>query len=97
MLLTLESLLCLLVHGWHDRWPLLARSTIWYLKRHATFFDGLALVRRPIWAEGNVVNSTSDPDALVISQRDWARLLDQLASTAGNGQSRVYHDGVVLM
>jgi hypothetical protein len=39
-------------------------------------------VRRTSWAAANFVNSTADPDALVISQRDWERLLDQLASTA---------------
>ena len=71
-----------MVHRWCDQWPVLARSTAWSLKPHATFSDGLALVRRTIWAEGNVVNSTSNPNALVISQRDWERLLDQLASTA---------------
>jgi hypothetical protein len=82
ILLALYSLVCLMVYRWRDQWPLLARSTAWYLKPHATFSDCLALVRRTIWAEGNFVNSTSDPDALVIPQRDWERLLDQLASTA---------------
>jgi len=82
LLLALYSLACLMVHRWQDRWPLLARSTAWYLKPHATFSDCLALVRRTVWAEGNFVSSTPNPDALVISQRDWERLLDQMASTA---------------
>ena len=82
VLLALYSLVCLMVHRWRDQWPVLARSTAWYLKPQATFSDCLALVRRTIWAEGNVVKSTADPDTLMISQRDWERLLDQLASTA---------------
>jgi hypothetical protein len=82
LLLALYSLVCLMVYRWRDQWPLLARSTAWYLKPHATFSDCLALVRRTSWAAANFVNSTADPDALVISQRDWERLLDQLASTA---------------
>jgi hypothetical protein len=81
LLLALYSLVCLMVQRWRDRWPLLARSTAWYLKPHATFSDCLALVRRTLWSASNFVNSTENPDALVISHRDWERLLDQLAST----------------
>jgi len=29
LLLALYSLVCLMVHRWQDRWPLLARSTAW--------------------------------------------------------------------
>ncbi len=29
LLLALYSLVCLMVHRWQDRWPLLARSTTW--------------------------------------------------------------------
>jgi hypothetical protein len=82
LLLALFSLVCLMVHRWRDRWPLLARSTAWYLKPHATFSDGLARVRRTLWAASNFVNSAPAPDALIISRQDWARVLDQLASTA---------------
>jgi hypothetical protein len=81
VLLALYSLVCLMVHRWRDQWPLLARSTAWYLKPHATFSDCLALVRRTTWAASNFVTSTSDPESLVISRQDWKRLLDQLAST----------------
>jgi hypothetical protein len=70
------------VYHWRERWPVLARSTAWYLKPCATFSDGLALVRRTSWAEANFVNSTPDQDTLVISRQDWERVLDQLASTA---------------
>jgi hypothetical protein len=82
VLLALYSLVCLMVYRWRDQWPLLARSTAWYLKPHATFSDCLALARRTLWAASNFVNSTSDPDSLVISRPDWERVLDQLASTA---------------
>lgn len=81
LLLALYSLVCLMVYRWRDQWPLLARSTAWYLKPHATFSDCLALVRRTSWAAANFVNSTSDPDSLVISRQDWQRVLNQLAST----------------
>jgi hypothetical protein len=76
LLLALYSLVCLMAHRWQDRWPLLARSTAWYLKPHATFSDCLALVRRTIWAAPNFVTSTPDPHSLVISRQDWERLLD---------------------
>lgn len=82
LLLALYSLICLMVPRWRDQWPVLARSTAWYLKPHTTFSDCLALVRRTLWAERNSVNSTPDPDSLVISRQDWERLLDQLASTS---------------
>jgi hypothetical protein len=82
LLLALYSLVCLMVHRWRDQWPVLARSTAWYLKPHATFSDCLALVRRTIWGASNFVNSTHNPDTLVISRQDWERVLDQLASTA---------------
>jgi hypothetical protein len=38
-------------------------------------------VRRTLWAEGNYVNSTSEPDQLLISPERLDRLLDQLAAT----------------
>ena len=81
-LLGLFSLVCLMVYQWREQWPLLPRSTAWYLKPQATFSDCLALVRRTIWAENNCVNSTPSPHPVVISRQDWERLLNQLASTA---------------
>ncbi|WP_295455006.1 hypothetical protein, partial [uncultured Thiodictyon sp.] len=81
VLLALCSLVCLMVYRWRDPWPVLARSTAWYLKPHATFSDCLALVRRTSWAEANFVTSTADPDSFVISRQDWQRVLNQLAST----------------
>lgn len=81
VLLALYSIVCLMVYRWRDQWPVLARSTAWYLKPHATFSDCLALVRRTSWAASNFVTSTPDPESLVISRQDWQCVLDQLAST----------------
>jgi hypothetical protein len=41
----------------------------------------MALVRLTSWEAANFVQSTADPDALVISRQDWQRVLNQLAST----------------
>jgi hypothetical protein len=81
VLMALFSLVCLMVYQWRELWPTLPRSTAWYLKSHATFSDCLALVRRTLWAEDNCVNSTSEPDQLLISPERLDRLLDQLAAT----------------
>lgn len=86
-LMGLFSLVCLMVYQWRERWATLPRSTAWYLKSHATFSDCLALVRRTIWsdalqAEDNYVNSSSEPDRVLISPERLDRLLDQLAATA---------------
>ena len=86
-LMGLFSLVCLMVYPWRARWATLPRSTAWYLKSHATFSDCLALVRRTIWsdtlwAEEKYVNSTSEPDRVLISPERLDRLLDQLAATA---------------
>ena len=86
-LMGLFSLVCLMVYQWRERWATLPRSTAWYLKSHATFSDCLALVRRTIWSDTiwdaeNDVNSTSEPDRVLISPERLDRLLDQLAATA---------------
>ena len=44
-------------HQWRDCGPNLPRSTAWRIKPQATCSDGLALVRRTIWADRNCVNS----------------------------------------
>ena len=81
VLMGLFSLVCLMVYQWREHWPILPRSTAWYLKSHATISDCLALVRRTLWTEDNCVNSTSEPDQLLISPERLKRLLDPLAAT----------------
>lgn len=86
-LMGLCSLVCLMVYPWRERWATLPRSTAWYFNSHATFSDCLALVRRTIWSDTlwaaeNYVNSTSEPDRVLISPERLDRLLDQLAATA---------------
>ena len=79
-LLALFSSVCLMVYRRRDDWASLPRSTAWYLKPQATFSDGLALVRRTIWTEGNYVNLLADQDQIAISRPDWERVLAQLAA-----------------
>jgi hypothetical protein len=54
----------------------------WYKKQDLTFSDGLAFVRRAIWAGKYSVKSKNGGDRLELSCREWDALLDQLAAVA---------------
>ncbi len=68
--------------------PLPIRRTAWYRKSEATFSEVLARIRRLLWAEKYFLQSTDQQEPNAFHPDDWEVLLDQLASTAGNGQNR---------
>ena len=93
VLFALFSLVCLmayrLVAVGH---ALPIRVTAWYRKSEATFSDVLAMVSRVLWAEKYFPPSSDPLEPHEFHPEDWEVLLDQLVSTASNGQSRVVID-----
>ena len=82
ILLGLYSLITLLAHEWAEQQPLPVRGAAWYPKADATFADAIAFVRRAIWSRLNCMQSTPDPDWVLIPRRSAERLMDTLCYAA---------------
>jgi hypothetical protein len=67
----------LAAHRLHARHRLGIRRSAWYAKKHATFSDALAAVRRELWQAGNSAMSLPETDRVKIPRP----LLNQLTET----------------
>lgn len=82
-LMALFSLVCLFAIEMLKDKALPILSTAWYNKKsEATFSDILAFIRRSIWAENYINDSTFDGEYMKIKPDRWESLLDQLARAA---------------
>ncbi len=78
----LYSLVALLGHRFHPTGDIPFQQTAWYRKRQATFTDVLAAVRRHLWNDFNYSTSPQNPDVILLSRSDLARLADVVCSSA---------------
>jgi DDE superfamily endonuclease len=69
------SVVTLLVHALHPDGKVPIHRTAWYPKSHATFADGLAVVRQHIWRDLSSSTSADAPDLVGIPRSDLSRLL----------------------
>lgn len=58
------------------------QQTAWYRKQQATFTDVLAAVRRHLWKNFSSSTSPENPDVILLSRSDLARLADIVCSSA---------------
>jgi hypothetical protein len=58
------------------------RTAAWYAKKHATFSDTLALVRRHLWSAYHFSMSTSQTDVQKVPCALWERLTDTVCYAA---------------
>ena len=82
-LMALFSLVCLFTIEMMKNQTLPILSTAWYNKKSdATFSDIMAYVRRSIWAKKYFNDSRFEGEYVIIKQKKWETLLDQLARAA---------------
>jgi hypothetical protein len=83
ILLGLFSLVTLLAHQLTKSKPFPVRTSAWYTKEEPTFSDALAIVRRHIWFGlwGNYIESTPDPDYILIPTPVFNGLVDSMCYT----------------
>jgi hypothetical protein len=81
-LLGLFSIITLLADRLEKRQLLQVRSAAWYPKTVPTFSDAIAAVRRHLWAQGNLLQSRSEPEYERIPEPLLRRLADALAYAA---------------
>ena len=58
------------------------RQTAWYQKRHPTFADALALVRKELWAGATFCGSAAEIDTLKVPRAYMERLTDAICYAA---------------
>jgi hypothetical protein len=58
------------------------RRVAWYHKRHPTFADALALVRKELWASATFYGSPAQSDTLKVPRAYLERLTDALCYAA---------------
>ncbi|MCP5016367.1 MAG: transposase [Ketobacter sp.] len=83
LLLGLFSLVTLLAYHLTRGKPFPIRTSAWYVKEKPTFSDALAVVRRQIWFGlwGKYIESTSDPDYILIPTSVFNGLVDSMCYT----------------
>lgn len=82
-LLALFSVVALFAHQRMAQGSGLVRQTAWYDKRHPTFSDALALVRRELWAqEGTFYGSPREADTVKVPRALMERLTETLCYAA---------------
>jgi hypothetical protein len=82
-LLGLFSLVTVFAHGRMRQAAGAFRQAAWYRKRHPTFADALALVRKELWAqEQTFCGSPADTETLKIPKAFVERLTDALCYAA---------------
>jgi hypothetical protein len=60
----------------------LRRQTAWYHKRHPTFADALALVRKELWASATFHGSPAETDTVKVPRAFMERLTDAVCYAA---------------
>ena len=81
-LLGLFSLVTLWAHHLAAKTPLVPAAAAWYPKRHCTFSDAIAAVRREIWHHQVSFMSRCHPDSIKIPRQLWERAANALAYAA---------------
>jgi hypothetical protein len=82
-LLGLFSLITLFGHGrMRQAAGAFGRRAAWYHKRHPTFSDALALVRKELWAQQPFCRSPADTDSVKVPKAFMERLTDALCYAA---------------
>ena len=82
-LLGLFSVVALLAHRQKEQIPNAMRRAAWYDKRHPTFSDALALVRKELWAqEATFCGSPGESDTIKLPRKFVERLPDAVCYAA---------------
>ena len=81
-LLGLFSLVALWAHDLAADTPLVPATAAWYPKRHCTFSDAIAAVRREIWHHQVSFMFRSNRDSIKIPRQLWDRAANALAYAA---------------
>jgi hypothetical protein len=81
-LLGLFSLIALLVDDQMTRAVGVLRQAAWYHKRHPTFSDALALVRKELWAHATFYGSPAQSDKVKVPRAYVKRLTEALCYAA---------------
>ncbi len=82
-LLGLFSVVALLAHRQRERIPNAVRRAAWYDKRHPTFSDTLALVRKELWTqEATFCGSPRQEDTVKVPRAFVERLTDAVCYAA---------------
>jgi hypothetical protein len=81
-LLGLFSVVALLAHQHRERIPKAVRRAAWYDKRHPTFSDVLALVRKELWASTTFCGSPQQEDTVKVPRVFVERLTDAVCYAA---------------
>jgi hypothetical protein len=81
-LLGLFSLVTLIAHYRMTQAAGAFRQAAWYHKRHPTFADALALVRKELWASATFRGSPEDTETVKVPKAFMERLTDVLCYAA---------------
>ena len=81
-LLGLFSVVTLLAHRRMTPAADVFRQAAWYHKRHSTFADALALVRKELWTRSTFCGSPAGTEAIKVPKAFMERLTDALCYAA---------------
>ena len=82
-LLGLFSLIALFAHQWmRQAAGAFRRQAAWYHKRHPTFADALALVRKELWAHATFYGSPAEADTIKVPRDFMERLTEAVCYAA---------------
>jgi DDE superfamily endonuclease len=81
-LLGLFSLITLIAHRRMTQPVGVVRQVAWYHKRHPTFADALALVRKEMWADATFYGSPAQSDTVIVPRALVERLTDAVCYAA---------------
>jgi DDE superfamily endonuclease len=82
-LLGLFSLIALVAHQWmRQAGGAFRRQAAWYQKRHPTFADALALVRKELWAGATFYGSPAEADTIKVPRVFMERLTEAVCYAA---------------
>ena len=82
-LLGLFSLIALFAHQWmRQAAGAFRRQAAWYHKRHPTFADALALVRKELWAGATFYGSDAQSDTIKVPRAFVERLTEAVCYAA---------------
>jgi hypothetical protein len=81
-LLGLFSLITLFAHDRMRQAAGVFRRAAWYHKRHPTFCDALAMVRRELWAQESFYGSPADTETVKVPKAFMQRLTDAICYAA---------------
>jgi hypothetical protein len=81
-LLGLFSVVTLLAYGQMTLAADVFRQVAWYYKRHPTFAEALASVRKELWAHSTFCGSPADTETVKVPKAFMERLTDALCYAA---------------